>query len=590
MSHAHVSLLLICAVLFGTLWNSAVDALSSTTATSAHKVYLPAVTNSRTPPPPPSNADGAFFFEPQTRTTSSNVAVDAQGGTHVVYYYDISENAGGANVVYSYCPAPASNCVKESGWQRVRLFGPVREVQLRLTRDGEPRILAGMVEVGTYGGLFMNYTYAECNQNCLNGANWKSVKVDSVRMSYFAEPRETPRRYFALNRLDQPFFVATDNGSNVSDSSRYGSFLFGCKANCTTQANWTATRFTAKEPDHLYAAALHNAVLKFTTTNQPRIFGEYYPASSYPGDITQSAYFACDSACDQSTSWKFALLTPRGQGPKPAWDMELDAQNRVRVVVYHEDTGDERANRLFYFTCDANCTSAAAWTPVNLELGANIGLGADLALDAAGNPRIAHLASNSVLVYSWCEGSCTDQAEWQHGVAEKPEALSADDVVVIPTRCLAGIWDNYGVNLALDPQGAPRISYDATYQAVCSGRFEEVAHLIRMYFTTTQTGEPTSVEVEQANDEESSSPILKQNYPNPFNPATTITYHVAEPSDVRLVVHDLLGREVAVLVDEYHVAGRYEVTFNASGLGSGVHLYTLQAGNFTQTRRLVLLK
>ena len=83
---------------------------------------------------------------------------------------------------------------------------------------------------------------------------------------------------------------------------------------------------------------------------------------------------------------------------------------------------------------------------------------------------------------------------------------------------------------------------------------------------------------------------LAQNYPNPFNPATTIAYDVAAPSEVRIMVYDLLGKEVAVLVDEYHVAGRYKVDFEASSLASGVYLYTLRAGGFTQTRRFVLLK
>ena len=83
---------------------------------------------------------------------------------------------------------------------------------------------------------------------------------------------------------------------------------------------------------------------------------------------------------------------------------------------------------------------------------------------------------------------------------------------------------------------------------------------------------------------------LGRNYPNPFSPATTIAYDIAEPSDVRLVVHDLLGREVAVLGDKRHAAGRYETVFDASGLASGVYLYTLRAGDFTQTKRLVLLK
>ena len=83
---------------------------------------------------------------------------------------------------------------------------------------------------------------------------------------------------------------------------------------------------------------------------------------------------------------------------------------------------------------------------------------------------------------------------------------------------------------------------------------------------------------------------LEQNYPNPFNPATTISYSIKEPADVELLVYDLLGRRVARLVDQHHAAGRYEITFDARGLASGTYLYTLRAGDFTQTRRLVLLK
>ena len=83
---------------------------------------------------------------------------------------------------------------------------------------------------------------------------------------------------------------------------------------------------------------------------------------------------------------------------------------------------------------------------------------------------------------------------------------------------------------------------------------------------------------------------LEQNYPNPFNPATTISYSIKKPADVELLVHDLLGRKVAILVDKHQTAGRYEVSFDASDLSSGIYLYTLRAGDFTQTRRLVLLK
>jgi hypothetical protein len=83
---------------------------------------------------------------------------------------------------------------------------------------------------------------------------------------------------------------------------------------------------------------------------------------------------------------------------------------------------------------------------------------------------------------------------------------------------------------------------------------------------------------------------LSQNYPNPFNSATLIGYTVAGSKAVMLAVYDILGREVAVLVNERKAPGSYTARFDASGLASGVYLYRLQAGNFVETKRLVLLK
>jgi subtilisin-like proprotein convertase family protein len=85
-------------------------------------------------------------------------------------------------------------------------------------------------------------------------------------------------------------------------------------------------------------------------------------------------------------------------------------------------------------------------------------------------------------------------------------------------------------------------------------------------------------------------PSLWQNYPNPFNPSTNIRYHIFTESLVSLRVYDLLGREVSVLVNERKVAGVHEVKFDGSHLASGVYFYRLQAGDFGQTKRLVLLK
>ena len=92
--------------------------------------------------------------------------------------------------------------------------------------------------------------------------------------------------------------------------------------------------------------------------------------------------------------------------------------------------------------------------------------------------------------------------------------------------------------------------------------------------------------------------ILQQNYPNPFNPSTTIRYTIpsvtlsgVEGSHVQLKVYDVLGNEVATLVNEEKPAGSYEVTFSAAdGLTSGVYLYKLTTGSFIQTRKMILVK
>ena len=83
---------------------------------------------------------------------------------------------------------------------------------------------------------------------------------------------------------------------------------------------------------------------------------------------------------------------------------------------------------------------------------------------------------------------------------------------------------------------------------------------------------------------------LDQNYPNPFNPSTSIQYAVSSRQFIKLTVYDLLGREVETLVNEEKTAGTYELTWNAAALPSGVYFYQLRAGNFVETKKMILLK
>ncbi len=83
---------------------------------------------------------------------------------------------------------------------------------------------------------------------------------------------------------------------------------------------------------------------------------------------------------------------------------------------------------------------------------------------------------------------------------------------------------------------------------------------------------------------------LQQNFPNPFNPSTTIKYQIPEAGLVTLKVFNLLGEEIATLINEEKPAGSYQLQFNASRLSSGIYFYKLQAGSFTETKKMILMK
>jgi hypothetical protein len=83
---------------------------------------------------------------------------------------------------------------------------------------------------------------------------------------------------------------------------------------------------------------------------------------------------------------------------------------------------------------------------------------------------------------------------------------------------------------------------------------------------------------------------LYENYPNPFNPSTKIKYSIPQSSNVVIKVYDVLGNEIGTLVNEEKPAGTYEVTWNAASLPSGVYFYQLKAGNFIETKKMILMK
>jgi len=151
-------------------------------------------------------------------------------------------------------------------------------------------------------------------------------------------------------------------------------------------------------------------------------------------------------------------------------------------------------------------------------------------------------------------------------------------------------------------------SYTDYSYIVTSGYTDDlVSYDVRAYYSPTQTySDPSWTQIFARHDigpkvvgEETMGSVrlgvvpteyAVSSYPNPFNPTTTIAYQLPEPGLVKLVVYDVLGREVATLVDEYKPAGSYSVKFDGSNLASGIYFFKFAAGVFIQVNKMLLAR
>ncbi len=119
----------------------------------------------------------------------------------------------------------------------------------------------------------------------------------------------------------------------------------------------------------------------------------------------------------------------------------------------------------------------------------------------------------------------------------------------------------------------------------------DLAYLDQHEWTNTWIGDTTMTGIA----DRISNPILgsyslEQNYPNPFNPTTKIAYNLGQNTLVNVKVFNILGKEIVTLVNEKQVAGLHTIDFNAVQLSTGVYFYQIQAGDFTQTKKMLLVK
>ncbi len=224
----------------------------------------------------------------------------------------------------------------------------------------------------------------------------------------------------------------------------------------------------------------------------------------------------------------------------------------------------------------------------------------------SGFPVVYSLKNNPAAVYYGLPS--TYGSSWNTSYAETYLITVSGLPLVGPTTT------NYEESYTVDAYGPMTLPGGTTYQALRMRSQERSPDLTVRYVFISKEGAIVNLQTSDTLSTSGSVPVssvefmsplavgvavgkslpaefaLLQNYPNPFNPSTEITYRLPASSQVKLSVYDLLGREAAILVDETQPAGEHTATFNAAHLSSGVYLYRLEAGNFTQTRRMLLVR
>ncbi|MFH1195050.1 MAG: T9SS type A sorting domain-containing protein [bacterium] len=155
------------------------------------------------------------------------------------------------------------------------------------------------------------------------------------------------------------------------------------------------------------------------------------------------------------------------------------------------------------------------------------------------------------------------------------------DAILIVTQNwnYAGVYNNHEVG----------IWYTGSNWSVYNEDMTDLPENAAFNIHIAEPGDPVT-SVEEAETTIPTTFNLEQNYPNPFNPTTVISYQLSVTSNVELKIYDILGREMATLVNEIKSPGHYEVNFNGDDLSSGIYFYKIQAGEFSAVRKMMLLK
>jgi len=419
----------------------------------------------------------AMYLAPAASTSGGSIAVGPDGVLHAA----AASYGAGMNQVVTWASC-AGDCENEGNWRRVELPVPgAIATEIAVTPRGAPRLLIRATAAAGAGGR--DFLYAECGaltgpwapegvpEACYDPAGWRIVRVTGNNESSMGDFFEylLPYRTFALDPEGNPRFIYTDSNYFI-EPDHYGAFYMSCDEACTDPRNWTETNLANQRG--YTTEQFTRPVLTIGPDGSAHVLAWVYAfdpdGTDLPDDIY---YYECAADCADRANWGRVSLINAGGGsyPSPTWDLAIDPDGRPRAAVFvgggAEIEGIDYS--LVYLWCDAACTGDTGWAGAVIYDG-GFGEAPDLAIDAAGRPRVAFLTDDGRPVVAACDADCeTDESVWNGVIFEEEADMAADRPTAIPFTCDGELWNAMSPRLALGPAGALHVAYDVSVEARC---------------------------------------------------------------------------------------------------------------------------
>ncbi len=385
----------------------------------------------------------APFFLPTgepTNTSAPRVEVDAEGGIHAVY----PAYAGGQSF-YAYC---AADCAGPEAVSVVPFDtdGTTANAMLALDGEGRPHVLLS---------TFQSVYYAEPSGDPKDPGSWSVARI----VEHGGE-REVTGEALALDRDGHPRFMMHTYVAYLGiGQGAPETYFVGCDADCFDPGSWTSS----KVADQIW----EGSALRIDAAGTAHLATVAHVVNEDQSTTKMGAYLACTSSCESPDAWV-------GTGLMPAFDSDLEAVSIEPAIALALTAGgaprvallakaEDGAKNVMYFECDEGCTTADSdtWRGTILSDMAEIGAGIDLALDAAGSPRLAYTLDYNIGVFH-CDGAdCTSEtAPWDLAKVEAGAEMDPDEIFLYD-NCDVGAWFLHSPSIALAPDGSPRVGYQA---------------------------------------------------------------------------------------------------------------------------------